>query len=96
MGCGRKQVNRVSRRQKEHLGGGRGELWVAGGFYWAEKGPGWGGLEVKMDEQTPGVREEGLGGVQGTLEKGVRTWAEKGRRGTLGVKERVLGGDRRL
>lgn len=60
-------MNRVSTRQKGHLGveEGVGELGVVGDFYWAEKGSGWGELEIKMGEQTPGVREEGTGEYRG-------------------------------
>ena len=69
MGCvgerGEQSLHEAERTSGGRGRSGRGEPRVVGGFYGAEKVAGWGGLEVKMGEQTPGVREESTGGYRG-------------------------------
>ena len=76
---------------------GRGEL---GGFYETERGSRWGILGVKMGEQTPEVREEGMGGTGDSRGQHMGSAGgrekEEGRRGTPGGRQRGVRGGRRM
>ena len=67
VGCGEERGEQSLYKAERTSGGGRrgGRARGCGGLLWAEKGSGWGELEIKMGEQTPGVREEGTGEYRG-------------------------------